>query len=255
MHIQKIKIKNFRLLEDVELSLEKKTTVIVGRNNSGKTSLTELFRRLLNDKFPSFKLEDFSLSSHDNFLQAYEQFIAEQEETTVRKTLPVIEIGLSVDYESDTSSYGPLSEFIIDLNPACNETLINVHYQLGRGKLQALFDGIKLDRDTPIAEKKEGLLKEIRDRVPKLYQAKIYAQDPNDQSNQKDIEVSKLHVLLQSGFINAQRGLADAIGSRGAEQKQSNILGSILEQLFSAANNSNRPEDQQIIADLQGGYF
>jgi putative ATP-dependent endonuclease of the OLD family len=46
MPIQKIEIKNFRLLNEVELSLEKRTTVIVGRNNSGKTSLTELFRRL-----------------------------------------------------------------------------------------------------------------------------------------------------------------------------------------------------------------
>jgi predicted ATP-dependent endonuclease of OLD family len=47
MRIDKIEIKNFRLLRAVNLSLEETTTVVVGRNNSGKTSLTELFRRLL----------------------------------------------------------------------------------------------------------------------------------------------------------------------------------------------------------------
>ena len=45
MNITSAKIKNFRLLSYVELALEMKTTVIVGRNNSGKTSLTEVIRR------------------------------------------------------------------------------------------------------------------------------------------------------------------------------------------------------------------
>ena len=47
MYIKKVEVKNFRLLKDVTLTLEEKATVIVGRNNSGKTSLTEFFRRLL----------------------------------------------------------------------------------------------------------------------------------------------------------------------------------------------------------------
>ncbi|HFU1242287.1 MULTISPECIES: AAA family ATPase [Citrobacter] len=37
MRIHQVQIKNFRLLADVELVLEEQTTVIVGRNNSGKT--------------------------------------------------------------------------------------------------------------------------------------------------------------------------------------------------------------------------
>ena len=51
-----IDITNFRLLQDVSLSLEDCVTVIVGRNNSGKTSLTELFRRLLGGQTPYFHL-------------------------------------------------------------------------------------------------------------------------------------------------------------------------------------------------------
>jgi predicted ATP-dependent endonuclease of OLD family len=34
------------------LYIEEQTTVIVGRNNSGKTSLTEFFRRLLEERGP-----------------------------------------------------------------------------------------------------------------------------------------------------------------------------------------------------------
>ena len=61
MIIRDITVQNFRLLENLELCLEDDVTLIVGRNNSGKTSLTELFRRLLDDKSPKFRIEDFSL--------------------------------------------------------------------------------------------------------------------------------------------------------------------------------------------------
>ena len=60
MQLRNLVVKNFRLLHDAGLILEKQTTVIVGRNNSGKTSLTEVMKRLLEDSNPSFRLEDFS---------------------------------------------------------------------------------------------------------------------------------------------------------------------------------------------------
>lgn len=56
MRIDKVRIKNFRLFEDIEISLDENTTVIVGRNNSGKTSFAELFRRLSSENSPSFHL-------------------------------------------------------------------------------------------------------------------------------------------------------------------------------------------------------
>ena len=74
MRIKEITVQNFRLLENVELCLEDDVTLIVGRNNSGKTSLTELFRRLLDDKSPKFRIEDFSLRRHENFWKAFKLF-------------------------------------------------------------------------------------------------------------------------------------------------------------------------------------
>lgn len=257
MKISKININNFRLLENVELSLEEKTTVIVGRNNSGKTSLTELFRRLLSDKSPVFVLEDFSLSCHEQFWVAYERFQEGQEgqegqdESDVRETLPAIEIKLTVSYDEDSETYGSLSEFIIDLNPDCTDTLVNVRYGLTNGKLAVLFEDIEFESEASEDQKKIVFFKAIKERIPKIFTARIYAQDPNDVTNQKDIERSKLYTLLQSGFINAQRGLDDAVRKEGADQKKNNILGSILEQLFSTALNSENSHDQEIVKNLE----
>lgn len=162
MYISRIDVKNFRLLESVDITLEERATVIVGRNNSGKTSLTELFRRLLTEKTPRFELEDFSLSAHEKFWLAYEQLKAGEEENTVRSMLPVIEINLSVNYESNVESYGPLSKFIIDLNPDCKEALIKIQYELQHGKLQAFFQDIQLDEEAPTDEQKAFFLKFVR---------------------------------------------------------------------------------------------
>ncbi len=45
MRIEKVRVEGYRLLEDIEIVSRRKelATVIVGRNNSGKTSFTSLF--------------------------------------------------------------------------------------------------------------------------------------------------------------------------------------------------------------------
>lgn len=48
MYISKIKIKNYRLLIDAELEVDAKTTLIVGRNNTAKTSCLACIENVLN---------------------------------------------------------------------------------------------------------------------------------------------------------------------------------------------------------------
>ena len=50
MKISSIEIKNYRLLQNAILDLDAKTTVIVGRNNTGKTSLLHLLNQILGNK-------------------------------------------------------------------------------------------------------------------------------------------------------------------------------------------------------------
>lgn len=60
MQLSRVKIENFRLLERVEVELDELTTLIVGRNNSGKTSLVNVFEKFFGDEDCRFVLEDFS---------------------------------------------------------------------------------------------------------------------------------------------------------------------------------------------------
>jgi len=47
MRIKNITIKNYRLLRSVSVDLEDDITLVVGKNNSGKTSFFEVLRMLL----------------------------------------------------------------------------------------------------------------------------------------------------------------------------------------------------------------
>ncbi|MDB5264497.1 MAG: putative atp-dependent endonuclease of the old family [Parcubacteria group bacterium] len=241
MNIDKISIKNFRLLQDVSLSLEKATTLIVGRNNSGKTSLTELIRRLLSEKNVSFRLEDFSLCAHEEFWSAFTLLHEETTDEEVRKALPVIEVLMTVSYEKNSVDFGPLSNFIIDLNPDCTSAIIAISYQLGDGKVKNLFEGLEFDQSA-----RGAFFLAMKERIPKLYSISLNAIDPNDITNTKELEWSKLHTLLNVGFINAQRGLDDET------YKDKDILGKILEILFTTALAESADEsDRKTAQDLE----
>ena len=169
MYIHKIAVKNFRLLTNVNLFLEEWTTVIVGRNNSGKTSLTELFRRLLTDNAPSFRFEDFSLSAHDDFWKAFLLNRNGEPEDKIREALPIIEVRLTINYGKNESDLGLLSQFIIDLNPECTEALIILRYQLKDGEIAAFFESISVEEKNSEEMQRTAFCRAIRDQVPEHY--------------------------------------------------------------------------------------
>lgn len=249
MKIKSIEIKNFRLLKDVKLSLEDHTTVIVGRNNSGKTSLTEVFRRLVGDKMPSFSLYDFSILSIEGFKEALHEKLDGKSDDEVRARIPTIEIKITIEYPTDAEDLGILGDFVIDLNVESNIAVILVQYSLKDGKISSLFDGI-VDKSE---ESIKSFIKSLREKIPTLFEAKIYAQDPNDINNTSVMEYSKFKSVIGAGFINAQRGLDDETRS------EKDVLGKVLAQLFDTSKSESAPEDmkqkseelQNIIGQIQ----
>lgn len=243
MQLKKIKIKNFRLLNDVEITFEKQTTLIVGRNNSGKTSATEFFRRLLDPERPSFRIEDFSISSHAAFCGAWLAKVAGQDEGQIRTLLPYISADLIIDYTGD-GAFGTLSDFVVDLNPDCNEALIKIRYELADGKIGALFEGLDLIDGENSIDQQTRCLKGIRERLPALFNLKILAVDPGDPTNSKEVPLSTLRGLLRGGFISAQRGLDDTT------TKEKGSLGRVIQGLFKAADTETAIESDRLTTSL-----
>lgn len=65
MYIKSVKIRNYRMLLDTIIELDSNMTVIVGRNNTGKTSFIKLVRDTVGNG-TSLSYNDIPLSLRDN---------------------------------------------------------------------------------------------------------------------------------------------------------------------------------------------
>lgn len=224
-----------------ELALEKETTLIVGRNNSGKTSLSEVMRRFLTDTKATFQLEDFSSACYGCFYDALEAQQDEMDEAIVRELLPVIELRLQIYYDQAQADLGTLAPFIVDLDPDCNEAAVVIRYELKDGEVSSFFEGMptfQIATETP-----KAFFQLIRERIPKKFSTKVWAEDPNDPTNKRLMSQADLSHLVKTGFINAQRGLDDVTS------KESDVLARILEGLFSTASSELADEQDKLLAD------
>lgn len=241
MKLNRAKIKNFRLLRDVELFLEEKITVIVGRNNSGKTSFSEVIRRFTSDKNVTFQIQDFSIECYDEFCMAFAAKIDGKEEPDIRALLPVIELSLYFRYDPKQPQLGPLGEFVVDLDMDCDEALVVMRFEPLDGAVDRLFDGLPQQKISD--ETRKVFFREMAARVPNLYGIKVWAVDPNDAENCKESTQATVRSLLKTGFINAQRGLDDIT------TRESDVLAKVLEGLFSTASLETADEKERMIAE------
>lgn len=96
MKLNRIGIRNFRRLKNVEIALEAKETVFVGPNNSGKTSATAAVRSFLGRR--DFKIHDISASEIDKLNKLGQGEGVED--------LPSIELDFWFSVDPDNISFG-----------------------------------------------------------------------------------------------------------------------------------------------------
>ncbi|PJI41843.1 AAA family ATPase [Ferrovibrio sp.] len=244
MHIEKVRVEGFRLLENVEIMLQTESTVIVGRNNSGKTSLTDAFARFAGESGPKFRLEDFSSGVRRKFLIARDKRAAGEAIDIVLSALPEIALTLTFRYDP-AEELGPLSPFVIDLDPETTTAIVKVAYAPSPSVLTALLEAPAVPAG---ADPSRHFFRHVRDQLVKCYALQVTAIDPTDLENTRSMDgAGALTTLLQCGFVSAQRTL-DV--SRGGD---TDVIGKLLGTLFQTASTATAAaEDQAIVAALKG---
>lgn len=265
MFLDRLEITNFRMLRNVDISLENKATVIVGSNNSGKTSLTDIFFKFFADN-PRFRLIDFSLSALENFWQSFQSYQTGGKKQALT-LLPAIDMKLFFEYpisyqgnfensENETYNgpnnfeldhaqhpefeFGPLSEFVIDFDKDCTTAIARIRYQAKESALESLFEKINLDEHHS-ENKKSAFFREIDKRILASYETILEAIDPTDPQNKRTLELSVIRRLVGINFISAQRGLDDQT------IKDKDVLGKVLRRLYDSSGEENAGEEEKKI--------
>ena len=144
MKLSKIEIKNFRLLIDATLNLDNNTTVIVGRNNSAKTSFMDFIRKVLHGE--RIEYNDYPLSMRKVMLENLIKYLNKElsfEEFCSKTSKPSIKFFIDYSLEGENDNLGGLSPFIIDINEAISQAIILARYDIDMNEKEMcrLFEG------------------------------------------------------------------------------------------------------------------
>jgi len=123
MKIVKLKAKNFRLLKNLELDLENELSLVIGKNNCGKTSLLSLL-----DKFLVTRPSQNSFQFNDFNLDLQNEISTRILSGSYTRDLN-ISLKLYIQYEG-SDSLKNIHKLILDLNPANNILLLSFEYKI-----------------------------------------------------------------------------------------------------------------------------
>ena len=221
MFLSKIVIENYKLLEKVEIEVEKNTTVIVGKNNSGKTSFVEIMNKVLNG-IPLY-FDDYPIKLRKNLYELITSFLLKEITFDDLKTkIQITSIKLFVDYSDNSSEdyLGNLAPFIIDIDESNTKALIEICYEfyIDESKFLKLFEAQKQYVDGEQINEKDiqnivkGICETTKKIFPQMFKINYYAVNPNNYNDMINKSLLELQNLFPIYFIRAERNLDESEG-------------------------------------------
>ncbi|MBW1650270.1 MAG: ATP-dependent endonuclease [Deltaproteobacteria bacterium] len=138
MKITKIKVKNYRLLKNFSIDLEEELSLIVGKNNCGKTSLLSIMNKSINSD--KFLFDDFNLDFKAELEKLIEKHMSKE---TEKEYKPVgITLKLFIEY-NENDNLANISKFMMDLDPDNKTIVLLFEYILTLDKLKQLREDFK----------------------------------------------------------------------------------------------------------------
>jgi putative ATP-dependent endonuclease of the OLD family len=129
MRIESIYINNFRLLKDFKLDLEDTLSLVLGKNNTGKTSILTCLDKFINhsDK-KKIVSEDFNL----DYRKVIEDIVVNEVELTeddYNKNIYGIKLRLVISYKEGDNTCN-ISDLMMDLEPDHNKIVLGYEFSL-----------------------------------------------------------------------------------------------------------------------------
>lgn len=209
MYLKKIAIRNFRRLKDVTIDFEKKETVFVGPNNSGKTSATAAIRSFLSNR--DFKIHDFSLCS----LTAINTY-----DPAAPTPRPCIQLDLWFHIDPDSIEFGTVFALATDLSGDFTEIGIRCSLEVeDTAELWTKYDQAFPVQDNGQRKRKLVDFLALEGNLKAHFKTRYYSLensgagvvttplDPNEGRK-------TLRSLLRVDFVDAQRNIDDENATR-----------------------------------------
>lgn len=216
MYISKISIENFRLLKNFSIDLEEELSLVIGKNNSGKTSLLYLLDKIFHwrDKGGCIHIDDFNLDYKKSLVDmlAKDEVIDEKEyqEDGIR-----LRVYIKYNDDDDLSNVGLI---MMDLDENNYYVVLGYDYVLPYEAYCRLREKAKANADKHKASIQEEVDKLLDKSIVNYFvlRRKSIAYDAaSNQINENDYIDLKTRpqfhedALISIGYIDAKRQVAN----------------------------------------------
>jgi len=211
MKIFKIKIENFRILREFSLDLEDELSLIIGKNNCGKTSIINAIDKFICSKTNQFIYDDFNLNFKQDLFK-----ILKEEQKEEDYTNKGIFLRMFIKYD-ETDDLSDISNLMLDLDETNNVVILGYEYSINFTKVIELKEKYKLYFDELEEEQKKDIQSTFDEYMKKNYKkyfniyikAIKYENETNSINEKNYIDISKenrlIDKILNIEIINAKR--------------------------------------------------
>ncbi|MFC2254757.1 ATP-dependent endonuclease [Labrys portucalensis] len=219
MYLKKIHVKNFRSLRDLDVDLEDYLSIIVGKNNSGKTSLLLILEKFLSGgNSARFELNDFNIE--------LQQHLKGLIEDTVQPADPYpmcgIALRLFVEYGAGDDLANIGNKVIMDLDPDNRSVVLDFLYHLPSQNLALLKRDFKAHQDKKGDKAKDGLsyLKDVHGKYFTLARRSVQFDHLTGkvvEDNFTDLIKENIRIddIISFKRVNARRTVSNKDSDRG----------------------------------------
>lgn len=212
MYISKLNISNYRSLKKTSINCEKELSLIIGKNNCGKTSLLSILNKCIGSKSDvgNFEYFDFSISFQKKFYEVIKgaDSFGENELTGIR-------LDMYIEYDED-DNLANISKLMLDLDPNNKTIVLRFDYTINikLDKLREDFENYKNDRKHLIIEE-DAFIKFISKNHKKYFEFNQYSVLYNYKKGSIDNKIFKildkkdgyLSKIISFSYISAKRNV------------------------------------------------
>ena len=203
MYLKNIEVKNFRLLKNFSLELKDNLSLVIGKNNCGKTSLITVMEKMIN--LSKIAWDDINLQHQE---EIYENF--KSDDIDAIDSIEAVTLILYIEYNEE-DSYAEIQKFMMDLDPDNNIIALEFISLITKDNLQRLKIHIGDKRKNDF----HGFSKFMKKNFSEYFEIKRYSRrydvktgkltsERSDDKDRKDIQK-----LIKISGIRADRPVSN----------------------------------------------
>lgn len=245
MRLTRLDIRNFRLLRDASIRMDETqtTTILVGPNNSGKTSVAEALLLFTEGNGKDFSIYDLSVCCTACFPATEKVMLKDTpgSDATLIPPLSSMSMDLHFLYGNDDADLAVAADLLMDVDSESYRVRLRIVY--------AVKDIEKLAKEyRETRRESETLFAFLAPRMNEHYSLTMYKVAPDGDESERVEDHKILDRLIKVNFVFAQRHIDDQEHSRAT--RLSHLLHAHYEKHYKTAE----PEDHRQIEDSLKAY-